>query len=149
MPAYSFLDVAATITGPGGSFQLAAHAGAAEEGISWAMVDDKNTMQIGAGGEGQHSLHASKAGTITVRLLKTSPVNAQLSAMYDLQEAASGVWGANIIRISRLSVSGSGDVATGRACAFKKRPDWSYAKDAGTVEWAFDSIYIDAVIGTY
>ena len=149
MAAYSFLDVSATIKGPGGSIQLAAEAGAAEEGISWAMADDRNTMQIGAGGEGQHSLHASKAGTFTVRLLKTSPVNSQLSAMYDFQSISSGYWGANIIRISRLPSSGFGDVATGRSCAFKKRPDWSYAKDAGTVEWTFDSIYIDAIIGTY
>ncbi len=32
-------------------------------------------MTVGADGEVMHSLHAGKSGTITVTLLKTSPVN--------------------------------------------------------------------------
>jgi hypothetical protein len=43
------------------------------------MTEAKNTMTVGADGEVMHSLHAGKSGTITVTLLKTSPVNKKLS----------------------------------------------------------------------
>ena len=38
MATYSFLDVAATITGVGGSFSLGSGAGAAAEGPSYEMA---------------------------------------------------------------------------------------------------------------
>ncbi len=56
MGVYSFLNVNATIAGPGGAFNLAAGAAAAEEGITIEAAEDKNVMTIGADGQGQHSL---------------------------------------------------------------------------------------------
>jgi len=144
--AYSFLDVQATITGPGGSFNLGNGAGAAEEGIDIEMTEDKNNMTVGADGTPMHSLHAGKSGTVTVRLLKTSPVNAQLQAMYDLQSTSSALWGNNIITINNTA---SGDNDGCRAVAFKKQPKNAYAKDGGTNEWQFDAGYIDQILGTY
>ena len=73
---YSFEDVQATITGPGGTISLGAGAGNAQEGISVEFIDDKDNMLMGADGSGVHSLRASNAARILVRLLKTSPVNA-------------------------------------------------------------------------
>lgn len=146
MSAYAFSDVVATITGPGGSFQLAAGSGAAEEGITIDFTEDRNKMDIGADGSVMHSLHAGRSGTITARLLKTSPVNAQLMAMFDLQSIASGLWGTNIIVIRQLA---AGDLATGIQCAFKRAPNMSYAKDGGTVEWSWDVGKLDRVLGTY
>ncbi|AHX12941.1 hypothetical protein CH75_06520 [Dyella jiangningensis] len=144
--AYSFLDVQATIVGPGGSFNLGNGAANAEEGITVEMVEDKNTMTIGADGTPMHSLHAGKAGTVTVRLLKTSPVNAQLQAMYDLQSVSSAVWGQNVISINNKA---SGDNIGCRYVAFKKVPNNTYAKDGGTNEWVFDAGAIDSILGTY
>ena len=43
-------DIVAAIKGPNGSFSLGNGAGVAEEGITIAMVDAKNTMVIGADG---------------------------------------------------------------------------------------------------
>ncbi|MGI4851697.1 MAG: phage structural protein [Janthinobacterium lividum] len=146
IPAYSFNDVVGTIVGPGGAFQLAAGSGAAEEGISIEMVEDRNKMDVGADGSVMHSLHAGKAGTCTVRLLKTSPVNAQLMSMYDLQSVASGLWGSNIIVIRQVA---SGDVTTARQVAFKRAPNQTYAKDGGTMEWSFDCGLVDRILGTY
>ncbi|AUO22523.1 phage protein [Pseudomonas sp. NC02] len=146
MPTYSFLDVNATLVGAGAVIDLGAGSANAEEGISTAMVDDKNTMLIGADGEGMHSLHAGKSGTVTVRLLKTSPQNAKLMALYDAQGLSSSLWGMNVITITN---SASGDAIGCRGCAFKKRPDLNYKKDGDIVEWVFDSIKIDAILGTY
>ncbi|WP_288074674.1 phage protein [Pseudomonas sp.] len=146
MAAYSFLDVNATLVGAGAVIDLGAGSANAEEGISIVMAGDKNTMLIGADGEGMHSLHADKSGQVTVRLLKTSPKNAQLMTLYDAQSLSSSAWGQNVITVTH-SVSGDTNVA--RSCAFKKRPDLNYKKDGDIVEWVFDSIKIDGILGTY
>lgn len=144
MGVYSFLDVQASITGPGGAFSIGSDAGAAEEGITTAFVGEKNTMTKGAGGEGMHSLHASNAGKVTIRLLKTSPTNAKLSQMYNFQKASSGRWGQNVIMVSNTV---RGDVVSARECAFTKHPDLTYATEGGTIEWEFDAIQLDELIG--
>lgn len=144
MATYSFLSVNASISGPGGLLALANGAAAADEGITVAMVDDKNTLTTGAGGEGMHSLHAGKAGTVTVRLLKTSKTNAALMQMYNLQTSNPALHGINTITVRDTH---RGDVVVARECAFKKAPDLNYAKDGGMNEWVFDSIYIDETLG--
>lgn len=146
MSAYSFLDVNATLVGAGAVIDLGAGSANAEEGITIAMAGDKNTMLIGADGEGMHSLHADKSGQVTLRYLKTSPKNAQLMALFDAQSLSSSAWGQNIITVTH---SVSGDTTVARSCAFKKRPDLNYKKDGDIVEWVFDSIKIDGILGTY
>ncbi|AIO47673.1 DUF3277 family protein [Burkholderia cenocepacia] len=146
MTTYSFQDVAATIVGPGGAFSLGYGEATAEEGITIARAGDKNTMTIGSDGEGMHSLHADKSGQVTLRYLKTAPINAKLMALYDAQSLDSRLWGKNLIEVRQTA---AGDVLTARSCAFKKAPDLKYAKDGDIVEWVFDSIKIDNILGTY
>lgn len=142
--SYSFLDVSATITGPGGTFSLSS-GGTADEGIVVAMTGDKNTMVTGAAGEGMHSLHAAKAGRITVRVLKNGTVNAMLNQMYRHQELSSANWGHNQISI-RNAVTG--DSITATEGAFVKHPDSVNAKEGNILEWAFDFIKIDTMLGS-
>lgn len=141
---YSFLDVVAAIAGPGGTFGLANGAGPSEEGITVNAAGDIDTMQIGADGSGQHSLHADKSGKVSVRMLKTSPVNQLLSAMYAFQTASASTHGQNTISIID---SARGDVITCQQCAFVKAPDLSYGKEAGTVDWEFNAVKIDRTLG--
>jgi hypothetical protein len=82
---------------------------------------------------------------VTVRLLKTSPINALLMAAYDLQSASSALWGQNIITITN---TGQGDATIIQACAFKKKPQITYAKEAGMYEWTFDGIQANTVLGS-
>lgn len=145
MATYSFQDVTATLVGTG-VISLGYGAANAEEGITIDMGGDKNTMLIGADGEGMHSLHADKSGQITIRLLKTSPQNAKLMAMYIAQTTASNLHGQNTITITNTK---SGDVTVARECAFKKKPSIVYAKDGNIQEWVFDAIKIDTVLGTF
>jgi hypothetical protein len=142
--AYSFVDVGATIVGPGGAFSLANEAGAAEGGISLELSEDKDTMQTGAGGEPMHSLHAGQGGTVTVRLLKVSAYNALLSAMYAFQSSSSANWGRNTIVITDFS---RGDAITCMFCAFRRQPANTYAKDANVIEWQFNAGYIFETLG--
>lgn len=142
---YSFLNVQAAIVGPGGAFSLGSGAGVAEEGITIDPSGEIDTMQIGADGSGQHSLSGDKSGKVTVRVLKTSPVNKLLMGMYNFQTASAASHGQNTITITD---SVRGDVVTCRQCAFAKTPSISYAKAAGTQDWEFNAVAIDRVLGS-
>lgn len=141
---YSFLDVNASIVGPGGAFSLGNGAAVAEEGITVAASTEIGAMQIGADGFGQHSLHADKSGKLTVHLLKTSPTNKLLQAMYNFQTASGAAYGQNTIIINDAS---RGDVITAMQCGFAKAPDLTYAKDAGMNAWEFNCIRIERNLG--
>ncbi len=145
MPSYSFLNVAATITGPGAvGLSIGAGSANSEEGITIEPVEDKNVMTIGADGKGQHSLVASNARKVVVRLLKTSPVNGLLMALYNLQSASSSLWGQNVLTVTD---TGRLDANIVQGCAFKKVPTLTYAKEAGFNEWEFDGIDGTSVLG--
>ena len=142
---YSFLDIAAALIGPGGAISIGTGAGTAEEGITIETATELNQMLIGSDGSGQHSLSADKSGQITVRLLKTSPVNGQLMAMANFQRTSGATHGQNTLTINDLS---RGDVITCRQVAFKKIPTLSFGKEAGTNEWTFDAVYIDPILAS-
>lgn len=144
MATYSFLDVSASIVGPGGAIALGSGSGAAEEGISVEYTTEADTLTIGADGTPMHGLNADKSGTITVRLLKTSPTNQQLMAMFNVQRASSSLFGNNVITI--IATHG-GDVTTAQSVAFKQKAGLTYAKDAGMNEWAFSCGKIDSALG--
>lgn len=144
MSAYSFLNVGCAIAGPGGALNIGAGAGNAEEGITITPAEDKNVMNIGADGKGQHSLIASDARHAKVKLLKTSPVNGQLMTMYNLQSSSSTLWGINTIVLTN---TGQGDLLTLQQVAFKKVPENAYSKEAGFNEWEFDAIKGDQFLG--
>jgi hypothetical protein len=145
LSTFSFLNVHCSITGPGGSFQLGSGAGSAEEGITAEYAEEKNAMTIGADGSVMHSLHAGKSGKITVRLLKTSPVNAQLSQMYAAQTVSSALHGLNVITVND---SARGDLIAGRQCAFAKHPTVTYSKDGAMNEWEFHVGMLDMLLGS-
>jgi hypothetical protein len=146
LSAYSFINTTATIVGPGGAFSLGYGSGNADEGIEITRDVDDVTLVTGAGGEGMYSLNASKNGTVRVTLLKTSPVNAQLMAMRDLQRLSSSTTGNNTITVIDTA---SGDTHVCRQVAFKKAPDIHQAKEPGTNAWEFIAVSIDSILGVF
>lgn len=141
---YSFLNVSATIAGPGGAISLGNGAGTAKEGISLSFVDDTDKMDIGSDGAGMHSLRASKGGTVSVRLLKTSPTNNALTTMFNLQRSSAALHGINTLTISD---NVRGDLYVCTQVAFTKHPDNSYSEDGNMLEWRFNAIRIEAALG--
>lgn len=132
---YSFLSVQATIVGPGGAIQLGASAGVAEEGITIGPTQDKSKMTFGADGGIMHALDAATPGRAIVRLLKTSPTNAALSIMYNLQKLSPANWGQNTITVTDVN---RGDVDSLNTAAFKRLPDVTYDKEGRFNEWEFE-----------
>lgn len=144
--AYSFLDVHAAITGPGGNFPLSgSRTGIAQEGITVTPTGDKNVMTEGADGAVMHSLLASKSGTVTVTLLRTSPVNRLLQEMYNYQSQSSASWGRNVITIRDVA---RGDTITCREVAFAKDSDKPFANEGGSFQWSFHAGQIDTQLGS-
>lgn len=144
MATYSFLDVNASLVGPGGAINLGNGAATSEEGITIEPTEDINTMTIGADGTPMHSLHADKSGVVTVRLLKTSPVNQQLAQMYAFQTANGANHGGNTLSIANNRMN---DVITCQQVAFRKAPTITYGKEGGMNEWSFHAGIIDRVLG--
>jgi dTDP-4-amino-4,6-dideoxygalactose transaminase len=140
---YSFLDVNATISGDGGNFSIK-DAGLSDEAISISQTADKNTMMVGAAGDGMHSLRASTAVRVTISLLKTAIGNAQLNGLYRHQSVSSARWGKNTITITN-AVTGDAIVCTG--CAFVKQTDLGYKSEGGLNVWAFDCIASQQILG--
>jgi hypothetical protein len=146
MATYSFMSVQASIVGPGGAFSLGYGAAVAEEGITIEANAEKDILTIGADGAAMHTLVADDSAKVTVRLLKTSPVNAQLQALYDAQSLSASLWGQNVITVTNPA---SGDVIACRSVAFAKTPTKTYAKEAGMLEWEFNAGHHNAVLGVY
>jgi hypothetical protein len=142
MGSYSFLDVDVVIDGPGGNFSLKGEN--SEEGISIDPTGDQSSMTEGADGEVMHSLAAGSAVNVTVRLLKTSPINAQLMEMFKYQTASAARHGQNVITV-RDSARGD-NVVVSRA-AFKKMPPNAWSKQGNIIEWVFDGGRTDPTLG--
>jgi len=143
MSAYSFLNVQASLVGPGITAQIGSSAGSAKEGISTAFDEDKVTVTTGADGSIMTSLRASMTGRIHIRLLKTSPINATLSQAFNFQRVSAANTGQNTIRVVDKA---RGDVVTGRQMAFVKHPDNVWAEEGNTLEWVFQGI-VNEVLG--
>lgn len=134
MAAYSFLNVMGAISGPGGAFNLGSGVGAAEEGIVFSNVEEKDLATVGADGYLMHTLRASDLAKCTINLLKTSPANAKLSAMYNFQKGNPAVWGTNVLTVSDVA---RGDIESMGQAAFLKPADNTYDKDGKMMSWEF------------
>lgn len=131
---YSFADFLGTLVGPGAAVTLGDGSGAADEGVTVEMSEDKTSMLIGADGSSMPVLHAGNGGTVTVRLLRNSPTNALLSAAFQFQSLSSENWGQNVIAIRQKY---SEDIVTCSAVAFQRFPRLSFGKEAAVYEWPF------------
>lgn len=145
MATYAFASITGTINGPGGNFSIGSGSGVTEEGITISMIEDKNTMTIGADGSVMHSLHSGNGGTVTLRVLKDSPVNQQLMNLYNFQTNNPAAHGRNLISFTDVI---RGDSVVCQLVAFKKAPDITYAKVGGANEWTFDAGFISITLGS-
>lgn len=145
MATYSFLDVSASLVGPGGAINLGTGIGSAEEGITIEPNEDIGSMTIGADGTPMHNLHADKSGTVTIRLLKTSPANQKIANLYAFQTANGANHGNNAITIVNVTTH---DAISCQQCGFKRAPTLTYAKEGGINEWTFNAGVIDRVLGS-
>lgn len=133
--AYSFLNFLGAHSDPfGAPIDFSAGNGIADEGVTVSYDEDKVTKTMGADGDWMYSLHAASGGMVAVRVLKTSPLNKQLSDLYDRTTQSSAYTGQGVISGGDVT---RGDSFTAIGCQIRKMPDMASAKDAGTNEWVF------------
>lgn len=142
---YSFSSVSASIVGAGGAFSLGSGNGNDSEGISVTYANKRDVLKIGADGTPMRTLKMDKSGTVTVHLLRNSPVNAKLSAMFNAQALSPALWGSNTITIT----TPAGDVVTCRQVAFTQLPENKFSEESQPLEWEFSAGIIDQIHGTY
>jgi len=142
---YSFSSVSASIVGAGGAFSLGSGNGNDSEGISITMSSERDVLKIGADGTPMRTLKMDKSGKVTVHLLRNSPVNSKLAALYNAQALSPSLWGSNTITLT----TPAGDVATCRQVAFTKLQDNKFGEEAQPLEWEFSAGIIDQIHGTY
>jgi hypothetical protein len=143
--AYSFLDVHATIVGPGGVITIGASAGPTDEGIEVEFSNDQNTMFTGADGTVMNALHAARSGIMRINLLKTSPANSLLSKLFNFQWGSSINWGRNVITVTDVV---RGDTFSCKGVAFARHAPgrWSKEGPPGNI-WPFHCGIIDPYFG--
>lgn len=139
---YSFADVTASISGPGGSGQLA-EGGIANEGIT-IEFNERVTTQWGADGNWMHTLHAAKGGRITIRVMKNGIANALLNSIFDFDTSSSANTGQNTISITNPM---TGDSWTAIGCAGTRKPTVTYGNEGAMNEWVFSCGLVDGVFG--
>ena len=139
---YSFLDVNATLQGPGGTYSLSEN-GIANEGIT-IETNERVTTVYGADGEWMHSLHAARGGRVTIRALRTGLINAFLSQLFAFDTSSSANTGQNLITVTDLL---RGDDWTIFGAALVKLPTNTYATEGGIVEWQFNAGDIHGAFG--
>jgi hypothetical protein len=142
---YAFQDVTASISGPGGAFTMSGiETAAAEEGITITWGEELNTQTIGADGSVMNSMHSARAGTCTIRLMKTSPINQLLQQLIKYQHQSSLFWGRNTITIADAV---RGDLYTLVGCAWVRFPTNTYAKVGNVLEYEMHVALIDGNLG--
>jgi hypothetical protein len=142
---YGFQDVTASLSGPGGAFTISGpETAAAEEGITITWGEESNSQTIGADGSVMNSMHSSRAGTVTFRLMKTSPNNQRIMQMFSWQHQSTAFWGRNTITIADTA---RGDLYTLVGCAWVRVPTNTYAKAGNTLEYELHVALIEANLG--
>jgi len=124
---HSFGDSEATIYGPGGSFRLG------DDPTESITIRDSDTYKSKSGADGFiERIHKAGPTYITVKLLKTSLVNALLSQLHQVNHQSPANWGRNTIKIVRLGE----DVTTCEALAFADY-DHPSGDHGGQIWWEF------------
>lgn len=140
---YSFLDVQATISGPGGMADIKS-SGVSEEGITITQVSPKDVMTIGAAGNGMHTLVGTDAARVEVSMLKTAPGNSVFNTLYNFGKQSSANWGQLQFTVQNPV---TGDSITLLGGAFEKQADVRYAGQQTLMVWPMLFISRDDILG--
>ena len=102
-------------------------------------------MFIGADGKGQHSLIASDAAVTTIRLLKTSALKSGTrDHLFDLQSSSSAL-GSKRHHRRRFRPWGLQSYSVLRV---QEEAAIAYDKEGKMMEWTFDGISANSVLGS-
>ncbi len=128
---YNLADVILTLGG------IPIEGGSDGDKIAIAPTGDDWTMQVGTDGEVVRSFQNNLSGRVTVTLIYGAPSNAFLS------DTAKGdrETGTGVLTLSVADTRGN-SLMSAESAWIMKRPEVTYGRDAGSVEWALDCAQI-------
>lgn len=98
--------------------------------------EDMSFMRVGIDGSVGRARNANKTGEFEFRLLQTSAVNAQLSALFAIDNLSQD--GAIDVPISIIDLSGA-SLCTATAAWLKSIPEGVFGKEVGERIWVFSA----------
>jgi len=139
MKAYSFLDTFVNVN-------LVPLSGWADgdDVIKITRRADAATDKMGADGKMALALNADRSGEITIKLMQTSPSNAYLNGLANLQAAGPKRFVPVVITFQD---SYRQDMGAGALGYIKKLPDVSRGAGIATQEWTFVVERLDLILG--
>lgn len=100
------------------------------------------TMKVGAGGEVVRSRSRDKSGTITFKLLQTSPSNDVLSALAQLDQTGLGV-----VPYMLKDMLSPTTIAHAATAWISEMPKGEYGKESGDREWKVQTNNLELFFG--
>lgn len=109
--------------------------------LSAKRNEDSQILIVGADGDGCFVKSNNKSGEVTLTLLRSSPSNDILSALYKVQESLP-------VPQPLFAKDGLGTSLISSAKALiKKIPDLTFSKEMNTAEWVFIVHDLDIFVG--
>ncbi len=109
--------------------------------ISAKRNTDNQSLVIGADGDGCFVKNNDKSGEVTLTLLRSSPSNDILSALYKVQELTP-------VPQPLFAKDGLGtSIVSSAKALIKKIPDLTFSKEMNTAEWVFVVADLDIFVG--
>jgi hypothetical protein len=99
--------------------------------IECVRDEDAWSYQPSNSGSGARSRNPNRSGTITITLIASAPANALLQAIYDVDELSGQGVGEFLVK-DRTTLTA---LCEARSAWIQKPPDWTRAKELGTVTW--------------
>lgn len=112
--------------------------------IKISSAADSFKMKVGGRGDVARSKTRNKSGSVTFRLMASSPFNAILSAIHNNDVAKPNGAGVSSLQVADKN-GASLDFA--RKAWIRKIPDQDYADEDQPVEWVIDCAQLERLIG--
>lgn len=100
--------------------------------VSMERNSDLTDEAVSADGKVATSINPDRSGTVTVSLMQTSPTNAILSAVLNIQEERDELY-----KVGLVAEEDSGVIAVANNAYLKKAPTVGLSKTQQTYEWTF------------
>lgn len=111
------------------------------DAVKLTMEEDAFKKTVGGSGEVARIRNNNQSGSLAVKLMQTSSINALLSAKLALDRAAGGGFGALLIKDQAGTTLGFAQNAW-----IKKLPETSFGDEVAEREWVFDFEKMEGVV---
>lgn len=112
--------------------------------LSIAYNEEMYTLAVGVGNDSTRSKTNNRSAQLTITLMYNSPVNTELSALFNLDANSPG--GAGVVPFFCRDNNGD-TLLSAKNCWIMKMPDFELGRESGEVEWVLEAANLLTVVG--